>query len=684
MRFPSLLIAFLAAMLAAPSASAETYSENFDASTSLPEGWDFVGGTFYGFDTGSTYYMNSEADYAHSVRNSLCCPVNLPEQYVVTPKVTGQVSFYVRAYRTKRVAGVRVYRCSDDGQTLGDEVTAAARDWTSSNTSTVWQQVSFNLGGEGSRLAFVLNRVYVDDFEAELYEEKEEVRALTVVSVETPLDPEVELLADEDNRVALSFRATLKNVGNVDLTPDEENFSVSLLNADGYALHTQPITETIPAGQTLEVTLTPTLTANSLITGKGVRFAVRENFTETMQYCPTELTITAYLPQMRVYDTDPTQGYPEQLTGRNIINFGNIAEPLTGTYYILNAGNAPLVITSIAAPESFSVSPQSLTIEPGKVATFTITLEVIEGSYGYHEGDVVITAERIDEFLLSVKGTTRAPDAVYVDFSNQKFPEGWTVGDGWRIDNDFFSTDYYAMQYQYPAEEPTALISPKLAVSDGESLKFRAKAYDAQEHYHATLVLSYSADGTKWTTVANLKDSLTEDFKDFEYDVIPAGKWFLRFRALNACIDKIEGYRFASDDDDEPEEDVAVQFSGLVVDEENVPVIGATLVLQSDTIRYEGQTDGQGAFLLTVERGSLDYELVVSHDECDTLTTAVSFDRQDLNATYTVHRRIPVGMSHTTDPATATTSTFDLSGRRSSTSGRQGIIIMNRRKVYRR
>ena len=536
----------LAVFATAMPAIAETYSENFDSSKSLPEGWSFIGDTFYNYDTGSTYYMNSDGDYSRSKKNSLCCPVSLPNEYVVSPKMTGQISFYVRAYRSKREGELHVYRCSDDGTTLGEEITAAARNWTHSNTNTAWQLVSFNLGAEGTRLAFNLCKAYVDDFSGELFQEGEEIRGLSVVSVESLLDTE-ELLGNEDNLVTLSFKATLKNVGNVDLTTSEENFTVSLLNTDGYVLCTVPINEDIAAGQTKEVTITRSLPANSLITGKEVRFAVREDFTQTMQYCPTTFTITAYLPQMLVYDTDPTQGYPTALTSHNIINFGNISTSLTGTYYVRNAGNAPLVIPTIAAPEGFTVAPTSMTLQPQQTASFTITLEVSENDYGLHEGEVVLYPERIDEFHLGVKGITRSPDAVYVDFNDQQFPMGWTVGNGWRISSNFSATNYYAEQYLYPVEAPSAFTSPKLVVAEGETLQFQARAYDIQEWYSAGIMLSYSADLTRWTTVATLTDNLTEDFQLFEISDIPAGLWYIRFQAINAAIDDIWGFRVATD-----------------------------------------------------------------------------------------------------------------------------------------
>lgn len=571
MRYLGLLITLLTASFLTP-VLAETYEENFDASTSLPEGWEVVGGTFYTFDTGATYYMNSDADYSCSKKNSLCCPVVLENQYLVSPKMTGIVNFYVRAYRSKRACKLRVFRCSDDGQVLGEEFTAASRSWTSSNTNTSWQQVSLNLGGEGTRLAFVMDRIYIDDFSGELYIDGEEVRGLSIRSVESLADTTV-FLGDENNMVTLSFKATVQNIGTVDLTQEEENYTLSLLNGNGYELARQPIGVDIAAGKSEEIVVTATLEANEFITGKDISFAVRENYTETMQYCPTLFNITAYLPQLLVYDSDPSVGYLQPLCHRQIINFGNICEPLSGTFYVRNGGNAPLAIPTITAPEGFSVIPTSLKVEAGEVASVTLTLEINEENYGYYEGDVVFQPERIGEFYLTVKGTTRSPEDIYLDFSDQQFPMGWKVGSGWRIGSNFAQTNFYAEQYQVPVVAPSSLITPRLVVAEGDKMQFQACAYDCDEYYSAGLVVSYSADSTHWTTAADLTSQLTEEFQLFEITDIPAGEWYLRFRAINAGIDDIWGYRYAKDTPqltifaNDPLEDEALQLTiGTTID----------------------------------------------------------------------------------------------------------------------
>ncbi|MCR5180038.1 MAG: DUF1573 domain-containing protein [Bacteroidaceae bacterium] len=551
MRNKALLLALALLSFLPSMAAAETYEQNFDASTSLPQDWNLLGGTFYTYDTGefASYYMNTESDYSHSKKNSICCAFTLTGQYLVSPKITGEVSFYVRPYRSKRKASITVYRCSDDGQTVGEEFTAAYKSWSSSNTNVQWQKVTLNLGKEGTRLAFNLNKVYFDDFVAEVYKAEEEIRSLSVIQVENLLDT-CALLADEDNKVTLRFKATVRNTGNVDLTPEEEGYTLSLLNADGYALHTQAITEAIAAGAVSEQIISATLTANSLITGQEVQFAVRENFTKTQQLCPDKFQIMAYLPQLALYDTDPAVGYPEPLTYQQVINFGNQCQPVSGTFYVRNAGNAPLVIPSIVAPENFSVSPAELAVPAGQTASFTITMDILPDSYGYHEGDVILYPKGLDEVHLSVKGVTRSPETIYIDFNDQKFPENWTVNDAWRIDfASYGSTDYYALQYQSPVSSMVAssLVSPRLVVEDGETMQFRAKAYDLESQYQASLAVAYSSDRKTWTPITLSPDTLAADFQTYELSDIPAGTYYIRFKALNAAVDDIFGFRLATD-----------------------------------------------------------------------------------------------------------------------------------------
>ncbi len=542
-------LAFIASIWPVSQVAANTCQENFDASTSLPADWSLLGGTFYTYDTGeyASYYMNTDADYSRSRKNSICCAWSIDGQYLVTPKVTGNVTFYIRAYRSKRAGGVHVFRCDDGGSSVGEEITSAAKKWYSSNTNTSWQAVSFNLGGEGMRLAIKLERAYLDDFEAELFEEGEEIKALSVTAVTSLMD-KTELLGDGDNQVLLSFQATVKNVGTVDLTPDLEGYSISLLNAEGVTLETVPIPEAIATGESLQVTINKSLVVNSLITGKDVHFTVRENFTQTWLECPTAFTITAYLPEMKVYDADPSVGYQTPLTSDNVIHFGNTCEPASTTLYVRNPGNAPLTIPTITVPESFSVSPATLTVEAGQTATITVTMDVIAGNYGAHEGYLVLSPNTLEAFQIQVSGVTRSAETLYVDFNNQKFPDGWTFGDGWRIDfASYGSTDFYALQYQSPVSSltPSSLVSPKLTVEEGETLQFRAKAYDKSSAYKASLTVAYSPDRAKWTTVAMTPDTLSEEFQYYSVSEIPEGEWYVRFKALNAAVDDIMGYRIS-------------------------------------------------------------------------------------------------------------------------------------------
>ena len=548
----SLLLPFLFAALAA---NAETYTEKFDSSVNLPEGWEVVGGDFYTFDTGSTYYMNSDRDYAHSGSQSICCANSSAEQWLVTPKVTGQLSFYTRAYRKTRACSIRVYRVSDDGQTLGSEITSAARSWAK-NVTPAWEQVNINLGAEGTRLAFVCNFAYIDDFTGTIYSEETEVRGLCVDAVRSLMEG-TELIADTDNKLTLSFEADIRNTGNIDLTPGDEGYSLTLLNnSTGEVIKNVDFIEVLAAGATTTIRIDTTLTVSTTLEGKDITFAVRENLTQTEQLTSEKFTIVAYLPRMYVYDADPTSHYNVPLTYSDIINFGNIAEPMTGTFWVANEGTAPLIITSVTALDGYTVEPTEMTVPSKGLKTFTVTLTPEAGNYGAKEGDVVLHAEGLEDYHLSVKGITRDPESVYITFDDKKFPIGWTADNNWRIERaSYLSDDYYAEQYQYPAEEVSSLTSPKLNVIAGDEFSFHAKAYSTSSWYNAQLRLYYSADLVNWSLVEDLTEALltfeegenTDEFKDFVFDELPAGNWYFRFEALNADIDNIMGLRFAKD-----------------------------------------------------------------------------------------------------------------------------------------
>lgn len=158
----SVLLALFAGGVNSAWAEAGDYTVDFNGLTALPDGWEAVE-TTVGFSYGAgTYEIGS--DYARSGKGLYTYQTSYAG-YIVTAPVTGDVSFYVRARATRKACGVKVFKY-DNG--VGEEITAAAYSYTTSNTSTSWTQVKFSLT-EGTRLAFQLNNAAIDDFVAEKY-----------------------------------------------------------------------------------------------------------------------------------------------------------------------------------------------------------------------------------------------------------------------------------------------------------------------------------------------------------------------------------------------------------------------------------------------------------------------------------------------------------------------------------
>ncbi len=239
-------LAMAAALSAqAPVTTPGDYTMNFNGLTEMPAGWEAVETTL-GFTYGAgTYEIGS--DYARSGKG-LYTYQNDYAGYIVTPAVTGTVSYYARARQKSKACGVKVFTYNDG---VGEEIAAAAIEWSRSNSSTSWQQVTFRLD-HGTRLAFQLNNTAIDDFVAELY------------TVSETADLKV---VDADG-----YPATIYNFGyilpgaTVHYTmsnPGSADLDVSVSATEGFSV--EPATATIPAEGSVQLTVTANATAEGTV-----------------------------------------------------------------------------------------------------------------------------------------------------------------------------------------------------------------------------------------------------------------------------------------------------------------------------------------------------------------------------------------------------------------------------------
>ena len=155
------LLSIFMAFSGASSAWADTQTEGFASGVALPEGWSISGGGTLGttFSLTSDYNNTGSAgDYCLG-RSSTSDPS--PISYIITPKVTGNVTIYYRSWASgsgnKKIFVYKWNGTDTDGAPLGSD----------QGTTSTYQTLNINLGSTETQLAIRLQKTVIDDFTAD-------------------------------------------------------------------------------------------------------------------------------------------------------------------------------------------------------------------------------------------------------------------------------------------------------------------------------------------------------------------------------------------------------------------------------------------------------------------------------------------------------------------------------------
>lgn len=468
---------------------------------------------------------------------------------LVTPAVTGNVSFYAK--KVKESGTVTVYTCTrnEDGSfTMGTEYGDPIE-----LTLDTWAQYTFASVPTGTYLGFRIEDAAIDEFAAASADVVLKA-AMTVTKVS--LVGENELMANEDNQITFSFDATVQNTGEVELTPGMEGYSLSIVNnsRDNAVVATKDMTETLAVGASTTVNISATITIE-LEEGEEEMyesFYVMENLGGTSQY-GAWITGIPYVSIFNVYE----EGYYSALEGGETFDFGVVREePYTIHLQVANGGPKPLSITAIDLPEGFSHSatlPLTLT---GEKQNIDVTLGTEEP--GSKAGELVFHLDDGTIFTLNLNGLVLGGDSYYEDFEAEGLSAGIiTLGD-WELSKEPYDlqTDFSKQWMEKSTTNFGMLILPKLQMGEGgEALSFRA----AKRTNDSEMRVYYSADRQQWISL----DTITADeftntkpegvysgndnyaFSTFSVN-LPEGEWYVAFEAGYARLDDIYGGKLAN------------------------------------------------------------------------------------------------------------------------------------------
>ncbi len=567
--------AFIAGLSTAKAETVSPYSYGFDGldvseHDFAPTGWNHIVDSYSGDYVSYTAYDEGGQDggaYLGVGSQELGYGWSLEDVYdlLVTPPVSGDVSFYVK--QTSSSGSVEIYTVTKNG--FQYEMGAAYEVELPALSTTEWTQIVVPSVPEGTMLGIRGQNVGIDSFSA-ASAEIELKKAMTITEIVGEYEDYAYINADAEGNVTFKFTVKVQNTGETVLNPGDEGYAVDIINnsKDNAVVGTAQVPVALQPGETSEAF--DVVAHISGITEPGEnywRFYLRENLTGVETYYGWYY-IYAYLPMLEVA-IDETYDTVENGT---TVDFGTSREPVEKLIYIMNSdGGAPLNVTAIDMPEGFSYTLNAVTDNnevgepiagvPFEIAahgkalmTVTMTTDVV----GTRTGNISISTEGAEPFVMPVAGVVVDPSKLFVNFEDRNFPEGtynepsedgeilWTVASVGSYSEPNYAADHSRV------EPLTKFVLPKMKVEEGDVMSFRAAKKNTGVH----LNVLYSADRKSWTTAKAISEDAADEadrfsdegytnnyeFKTFTVDNIPAGEWYVAFEGGYVRVDDIMAY----------------------------------------------------------------------------------------------------------------------------------------------
>ena len=483
-------------------------------------------------------------DYAGTTKTST--------DLLVTPKLTGKASIYVKKATEKGT--IKFYKVTISSYS-GKFVTGSLYTTISIPELSEEEWVKVDLPETNDEYVGIYGSdVYFDDFSA---------ASADVVLMKSMKITKLEMLnstkpdIDAEGNLQYSFNVTLQNTGDVDFTPGDEKFSLSLVNYSNSnkVIDTKAIGEPLCVGEEKTLPFAGTIKSSDLLYMSSMtraRVDVKENISGTSEQGGW-LEPVAYKSVMTIKNGSTT------LKDGDSFAWGKVNAATEKVFTIGNDGAAPLNISAITLPEGFTttlVAP--LTIAAHEVKDMNITFcPTLTGDYN---GNVTIAGEDVDALSFAVSGTMLDKNKFYVNFEDGKLPAGsYLESDDWKIVESGFTAEgnaYFLKNSKLGGD--SHFVTPLLEIADGEMLTIDvAKAYYSSSSANCYLNVYYSDDRKEWTLARKIEASELSSIRStatghyegqlnsIEISGIPAGKHYLGFGAGYTIIDNIYGFKLS-------------------------------------------------------------------------------------------------------------------------------------------
>jgi len=466
-------------------------------------------------------------------------PVN---DLLVTPLVTGASSIYVKQTASK--GSIKFYTVTKDGTkyTRGSEITL---ETTPTLSTDEWVKVDLPEQVEPAYIGIRGENVLIDNFAAD----NADIQLLKAMKVDKVTNlGKSEPDCSAEGKFTVSYAVKYSNVGDVELTPGMENYSLSIVNysRSNAVVYTMPVAKTLAVGEQATDTLTAEVDYATYPSRN--RYDVMENLTLTTSF-GSWIEPVAYAPGMQVRSSDG------RIDSEDSFDYGMVNEPAKKEFTIRSTGAAPLTVTAIDVPQGFATDVEMpFTLPAHKDTTFCLTLTT--DVPGIFAGNVVVKADGVDDFAFPVSGTVLDPAKYFEPFADENVPTGMVLGESWSIaQRDYTGNDNPYLASNGSRGKESMLVTPLLKVAEGEKMTVdAARSNYYQEGDDVYLKVYYSTDRQHWTlakTIAS-EDMSSErgvsstyyfgKLKTFVIDNIPAGNYYIGFGAGYTCVDNIYGF----------------------------------------------------------------------------------------------------------------------------------------------
>ena len=468
--------------------------------------------------------------------------------YIVTPLIGGDVSFYLKKMSSSK-ASVKIFKATrNGGKFVVGELVKEVTDAELNADKVTWTKFTIPAVPAKTSFAIRLENVGIDEFSAETME-VEAVRAMEIVSVKCTSGRDATTGAD--NKFEAAFDVTLKNTGNVELTPGTTNYSLTILRTEGgkdVEIVTVPVNIAIQPGTTGIAKISAKIDAGNK--EESLKYSIRENLNNQVKF-GSWIDTKPYAPEMKLAKED---GYEYKAT--DVLDFGLLkSAPVTKSFTVVNNGFAPLNITAITLPEGYTTTFAVPAVVPSEGQT-TVEVTLSNEKAGTFSGKVAVTADVVGTKEVNVIGAVIDPNAWYEDFEKPAAPSNMLFGENWKISSYpvILGTETNKQWAENGvSSDPTLLVTPLLRVKAGQSFTLRA----AKRNASSVMNVYYSADRINWQLASEVAISEFTDekagssydnykFTMMSFNQIPEGDWYIGIEGGYVRVDDMFGYELVA------------------------------------------------------------------------------------------------------------------------------------------